>query len=377
MRHQEIINDQLTSGGIEEVPSFGQNDMLPTDSSLPHFQAEVVACSLGELISNRRGSIQEYLFEMSDGTTYPAVVGRPYLGMTRSDTAVVFTNAWLTSTKGHNRRTLLRMMETGYPVIMIGTEDEEKNPRQAIDKRLKSAATGNLFKSSHDINRVLDYILPTVDVRQDEIITLGESRGAMKAAAFNVEQYSGPRQVVYADLTAPCFARAPHLAEVPQGLFQLAKEATVLGRLGLQLVLQPRGRHYIGTVRRDPEYYARELCKLPNLLSGQAGKLACATRDTTPMHIRLFKNDSWSQHEEWSKIYGNRPMVYLERTKGTHLDIAGSETLDNIELRLRALSEARGFSGSFQSVDFKPIIALHSYTQSAKSDEAIPMDLAA
>lgn len=346
---QNINEAYLPDGGI----------FLP---QLPDFTSEVVSVTEEERFNSKRGIITESLVEMSDGTLYPVVVGNPSKKQLRSDTAIVFTTAWLTSTKGHNRYNMMRMMKIGYPTIMIGPEGEETNHNISLAKRVELAATTSLFKISHDMNRVLDEVMPDLNVRQDEIITLGESRGAMEAPGFNVAQYTPNRRAVYGDHTSPCFARPPHLSELPGGLVQLTKEVKALGSLALQLPFQSRGRHYSGTVHKNLEYYLKEPFKVPQIMSGQAGTLARAAREDTPLHIRVFTGDNWSQKDEWKDIYDGRDHVNVEAVHGLHLNIADAETLDNITLRLNTLTETRGLDGDFKAIDFKPIIALHSYT---------------
>lgn len=373
--------------GIESVPSkvlglAGRGiDHEPAPAPevvLPEFETEVIDVSLRENYQNRRGDISEFLAEMSDGTFYPVVVGTPKKDKTVSDTAVVFTTAWLTSTKGHNRRTLMHMLEAGYPTIMIGPEGEETNHDISLKDRIKLAANTSLYGISHDMNRILDEVMPALDVRQNEIITLGESRGAMEATGLNVPLYSLDRKAVYGDHIAPCFARQPQLKELGGVLAQLGREAPVLGKLALQIPFQPRGRHYVETIHKNPEYYFKELLKIPKLMSGQAGELAKAARAETPMHIRMYGNDRWSQVEEWEEIYAGRKNVELEVCNGFHLNIADGNNLDNIELRLSAIAEARGFDGSFDKVDFSPITALYKQTRkSAEPETDRPLKIAA
>jgi len=263
------------------------------------------------------------------------------------------------------------MLDLGYPVTMIGPESEITNYSVPILERFKQAATCSLSKIAHDMNRGLDAIMPEVDVRQDALIVIGESRGAIEAPGFNNEQYSPERSAVYCDITAPTFARRPHILEMPGAAMQLGREIPELGSLALKLPLEARGRHYAGTIHKNAEYYAKAPFAIPQLMSGEAGKLAIAARPDTPMHVRIFTGDGWSQPDEWRAIYedkdrdGNEP-VYIEMAKGPHLSIARRSTLDNIGLRLDALAEARGIDGDFDRVDFKTITALHTIARSQK-----------
>lgn len=310
--------------------------------------------------THRAGTLKNELAIMDDGEVYPIVTGIPK--EQHSDTAIVFTTAWLTSTRGHNRRTQLRMMQLGYPVILIGPEGEVRSPELSREQRFERAVASNLFNISHDMNRILDKKLAEEGFREEEIITLGESRGAMTGFGFDVPYFSGTRRVAYGDLTAPCFARRPNIRELPGIAAQLVPEILTLGALGVKL-FGGRLLHYHETLHEDPEYYAKEVFKIPDLLSGRAGILAAHTRADTPLHVRVYTGDGWSQAEEWPKALSHKEPgnVSFEPAKGYHLDIADPATLANIEARMKALRDSRGFDGSFDKLNFTEIMAAHTY----------------
>lgn len=300
---------------------------------------------------SRYGLVDRKTYEMDDGTLYPVLAGAPE--MARSDTAVVFTTAWLTSTRGHNMRTFLTMMKHGYPVVMIGPEGEEQNHNHTTAQRFKHALSNSLAKVSDDMNQISSHRLASMDAEPDQVIGIGESRGAMTGLGLD--------NLAYGDFTAPCFPRKANLKEIPGVLLQLAPEAKTLASLGAKLLREPHVKHYPATLHRSPEYYAKELLKVPQLWSGQAGELAENIDTETPMHVRIFKNDGWSQAEVWQKLFANHSNVHLELTDGYHLDIANKSTLHNITARLDLLAESRGLDGDFAKVDFQPIITHHAH----------------
>lgn len=333
---------------------------------LPAFEHELIDLTPQTIVGNtKHGYLTKQIARFEDGFQYPVISGVP--NEVRSDTAAVMTTAWLTSTKGHNLRTLMRMMKVGYETILIGPEGEEKNEDLSFLERFNLAFSSTQFRIAYDMNRIVDKKLSESDLRPDRIVTLGESRGAMLERGFDVPAYSGSRRVGYRDVTAPCFARPPKLKELPGVALQLIPEARTLGRLAFELVGQPRLWHYRATMHRDPEYYAKEVFKIPQLLSGDAGTLKKASRDT-PGHIRIFKDDGWSQASEWLELHLDDEHVYIEVTHGCHLDIARDDTLNNIELRFQALAEARGFDGEFDknTIDFDVITALHRTVQKGR-----------
>lgn len=344
-----------------EFPQHLAEGFFDSENVLPTYQNEVANVQEIPAYPSKYGEIKREIYEMEDGTLYPVVAGVP--NNIRSDTLIGFTTAWLTSTRGHNMRTLLSMIKHGYPTVMIGPEGEEKNHNHPLAARFVHAMRGNMHKVSHDMNRILDQRIEHMDVEPNQIIGLGESRGAMEGFGLGVEQYSGNRKLMYGDFTAPCFARKARISEVPGVLLQLIPEANTLLKLGVELVSEPYVKHYPATLHSDPEYYAKELLKVPMLLSGQAGQLAKELPEDTPMHIRIFKKDRWSQAEEWQKIFRDHCNVTLELTEGYHLDIANKTTLKNIEARLDALAESRGVDGDFSNVNFQEITKLHPYQE--------------
>lgn len=308
----------------------------------------------------RSGRVLRETVCMSDGTQYPVVVGSPETP--RSDTAVVFTTAWLTSTKGHNMRTLLRMMKQGHTTLMIGPEGEATNPELSLVRKLDQARTITLGKTACDMNAIVDYKLSQSPVRQDGYIGLGESRGAMVGMGLD--------KLIYADFTAPCFYRPPKIHELPIVAGQLAPEIATLGKLAVSL-LKPSRRHYYATLHTNPEYYLHEILKIKMLLSGQAGKLALSQPDEIPMHIRVYKNDSWSQIDEWKSFGEERELTHVETVHGCHLDIARADTLNNITTRLSEITRQRGYDGSYENVDFAQVLSAANSTEDDSEKEKL------
>lgn len=304
-------------------------------------EPNTVAFTHQRTVDYKPGLVQYEVALMDDGTIYPVLTGAP--DHQRSDTAIVFTTAWLTSTRGHNMRTMLRMMQLGYPTVMIGPEGEIANHTLPLNRRVASALKTTIPKTAEHVSDIAHAKLPRMNVREKDKIGIGESRGAM--VGFGVQG------LVYGDFTAPCFSRAPTVGELPSVATQLGKELTTLGKLGIQL-FGPSLRHYPGTLHTNPEYYLKELLKIRMLMSGQAGKLALVSNVETPMHVRTFTGDGWSQAAEWRRLFADRPHVHIETVKGNHLDIANPSTLGGISLRLARLVEVRGYDGLFSDVDY-------------------------
>lgn len=316
--------------------------------SLPQFDNQVEIIRSTQAIDCPHGTLRNEIVEMCDGSIYPLIVGKPR--NPKSDTAVTGTTAWLTHTRGHNMRTIRRMMKLGYPVVMVGSESEITNENMSVKDRFLLAMNNDLFKVSHDINQIVDVVLPKIDVRTDAKIGIGESRGGMLA--------TGLKDLAYADLTDPCFARAPKTQELPRVAAQLMPEAWTLAKNGLKLALKPHGKFYHQTLHKNPEYYAKEIFNIPKLLSGQAGILAKILLESNPsinMRVKIFKGSGWAQYRDWLGIYADYPGVFVERSNGYHLDIARDDTLKGISSRLTNLKDQRGFDGSFDDIDYAQV----------------------
>lgn len=326
---------------------------------LPEFDAEVIDIRPTNQIHLRAGDIRFQHVTFDDESIYPVLIASPR--HLRSDTAIVSTTAWMTSTKGHNRLTMEETMRLGYKHIMIGPEGELQSSKLSLIERLKLSNQTNLLRTAYNMNRILDHALRAEDkIRPQEIIAIGESRGAMAGFGLGTKQYSGDRSLVYGDFTAPCFPRAAKAHELPGVVAQLVPEALTLGKLGLKF-LGPKLHHYPATLHTDPEYYLQSLSTIKHLLSGDAGKLAQTMPKDTPLHVQVFNRDSWSQGRTWEEVFEDFENITIEYEKGRHLDIAHPKTLQNIGKRLTALAAMREFDGNFDKVSFDAVREAHKH----------------
>jgi hypothetical protein len=302
-----------------------------------------------ETYMHKRGAITREGIVFTDGTLYPVTSGIPT--HLRSDTAVVFKTAWLTtSSGGHNMRIFLKMLDLGYPVIMVGPVGEIPNPELSRKERFVHAKKVSMPQIAHHIDCIAALKLAGHGLRENEIINIGESQGA--GVGFGV------RNKKYGDYVGAPYNREIASHEVFSAVKQLLLEPASLGKIAIQKILG-RDRalfHYLHTFHTRPEQYAIELFKIPMFFSGQAGRLLASMDQNIPVHYRALNQDGWGQPAEYERAILSRPNARFERVDGTHLDLAKSETLGNLAIRLNTLADLRGVDGAFEDVDFESVL---------------------
>ena len=157
----------------------------------------------------------------------------------------------------------------------------------------------------------------------------------------------------YSDLLALCYVTSGTWQELPKDALQLILEGVEtgkhIGKLGLKGAIGQRA-----TVSAHPVDMAHTALAIPHLRSGDAGKLLWAN-STTPTHITLFSKDGWSRSDELGSMAEDRPNMHVEILSGRHLALARPEVIKAALGRFSAISEMRGFDGSFEDVDFEQI----------------------
>ncbi len=307
-----------------------------------------------------RGLITREAVTFQDGTTYPVTTGMP--AHQRSDTAIVFKTAWLTSSKGgHNMHTFLAMLQLGYPVIMVGSVGEIVNEDLSLSERLTQASRVTLPKIAHDVNRIADLKTKQLGLREDARIGIGESQGA--GVGFGLEK------LVYGDYVAPPFKRPIEGSELLDVCRQAIIEPFALCGVALKRVLaRDRAlKHYAATFYTDPEHILKELFKIPAFLDGQAGGLLATMEEDTPIHLRALRKDGWGQVHEYERVIARRPRSRFELVGGRHVNIGDPRTLGNLVIRLDELATERGPKGSFDDVDFHAVLHAAEAARAAKS----------
>ncbi len=292
---------------------------------------------------------------MSDGHSYAVVKGIPKHPIT--PLTIGFTSAWWTSSRGHNRRTLEHFTRLGIPTILIGAEGSYRPsgpngiplPKEPI----------SLTRSAHSFHEILNIIASSEDLSTQtstrDMVILGESRGAMIAKGIIAIANGYGRNVVYADVTAPCFPEAFQPKDILKLMKQLYGERNALATLAGNLTLR-RLVHYPATLDLHPEAVSANIHTFGPLFSGEAGELAKAIDSDFPMHITTFSDDFASMPKRWARIYANHPNVRIKQIDGAHLTIAHPRTLEHIEGRLLGLfSEVDKHGPDASKIDYSRV----------------------
>ncbi len=281
-----------------------------------------------------RGTIYTDVVTMTDGHSYPVVMGLPR--ERQIDLPVVFTTAWFTSTHGHNRHTLMRFMEQGIPAILIGSEGTHRHNRLP---RLRSCAntlgTIALSRSAHAMHAILDEVPASRGIDTTQVMLLGESRGAMVGMGFLAYAARYRRGVTYADLTAPCFPKKLELSDLPDMTRQVIEEPRqALRYLGAFSV--GRLLYYPSTFDLHPQALAHHVATAPALFSGEAGDMARLIPHHQRLHITTFLGDFASMPHVWDEIFADYPHFVHTSQEGAHLSIVDDDTLQAIQRRIMA-----------------------------------------
>jgi len=311
-------------GSSNENGTFAQVGEYITDTTFPQYHTT--------------GSLHTDAAVMKDGTTYAILRAVPNEPIT--DITIGLTPAWWTSTRGHNRHTIEHFMRLGVPGIAVGIEGSYRGSQQiTILQEINGLLKHSLLRSSHHIHRILDVIESkheSLQVHTQDIILLGESRGAMVGKGILGLAQKYDRNIPYADLTAPCFPEKFSMTKAPNLMKQVAHEPLeflkIFGSIGLRGLV-----HYPASIDLHPHAIVNNLAIGPALFSGDAGVLAESIPLDQNMHITTFHDDFASMPQVWKAIYQDHRGVRIKQIEGAHLTIAHSRTLEYIDKRIFSL----------------------------------------
>ena len=330
---QSPLEDQIVDSTLP-LP----NDYYFPDFQVPNSTVRNYVTDIKKPCAHVNGEVHTDGVVTTDNHSYAVVRGVPY--EPRTEISLGMTTAWWTSPRGHNRHTVEHFMRLGIPIVSIGAEGSYRAKINSESRRdIDRFSNVSLATSAHNFHEILDYndeLNSEQDYSYQNLILLGESRGGMVGTGIAAFADYHDRNIVYSDLTAPCFPDKLSLSELPEMSAQLLSEPVQLVKLVGSLTLRHL-IHYPPTLDLHPQAVAMNIATLPTLLSGQAGELGKHIPKNHNMHITTFHDDIVSNPKRWEEIYADHPNVRIKRIDGAHLTIAHSSTLGYIESRIFSL----------------------------------------
>lgn len=270
---------------------------------------------------------------MSDGMPYEIHIGQP--ADQQTDVPVVMTTAWFTGTGGHNKHAMLKFMETGYPVVLVGPEGQRGHHDQ-LGTWLGRASHVRLSYTAHNMLTMLDAISGPHQFDPERLVLAGESRGAMTAFCMHATADRHNRTVAATVAVAPCYALPFGTKDIPGFVEQLGHEPLdllkSLGRVSLKSL-----PHYLHTYPYEAglRFLAQASLLTPALFSGEAGHHARLIPKDDRISLFLFDGDYSSQAAAWRTIFEHHTNTSIEQLPGGHLSIP--DALPRVQRILREL----------------------------------------
>lgn len=283
------------------------------------------------------GSLERWGFVTRAGYGYDAIAAIP--SEPKSHVPLLGTSAWITSgSHGHNEHTSRHWMrELRVPVLFVGQEGGYRYRASEIPYDVDSRPDITLAGSAAATLR-FSQIMPELygDLIDSTKRTLvGESRGGMVGMGILALDKLFDQEIVYADLTAPCFPKKPavmdllrltgHLLGAPQSV------GNIIPHFALKQVI-----HLPPTLDLNPSAISHELAIGRALFSGEAGELARLIKNDVIAHITVFDKDYASMRHIWKDIFSSHSGVRITPLPGTHLSLADPQTLSFVEARHNA-----------------------------------------
>lgn len=308
------------------------------DNVVPSSTIHTYVQNVNKLDSHGSGTVYSDGIVTTDGFAYGVIAGVPNEPIT--DLTIGLTTAWWTSTQGHNRRTVEHFMRLGIPTVLVGAEssfrpDKKHKPSEVDPAEHKISLT----RSAHNTHLAFDAVSENGlqrSIDTQDMILLGESRGAMVGKGILWLADNHDRNVVYADLTAPCFPEKFELHTIKDLLKQAYGERAAIATLASTLTL---GRlvHYPATLDLHPQAVCANLSTFWPLFNGESGRLGHNVPPLQNLHVTTFNDDLVSMPDIWREIYANHPNVRIKQIDGAHLTIVHPKTMEHIERRLFGL----------------------------------------
>jgi len=323
----------------------------PTLFPLPDFSdIEVEASYRIPITSSRHDAGTTWVEEwrMTDGTKRQILHGEPKSPVT--DIAVIKNTALGTQVRGFNEDVAHLIMSKGFPVEIIGPE---------INSSL------SITRSAHDTHKILDITEQRGYHAPGVISQEGYSRGSMIGFGVLALASKHDREIVYSNLTDPCFEHQPSIQDIsrPSRILNLCGNelATAVIQLG-KLTLNPsKAWNY----RRTIDFSGQGLRQLYRtglpLFTGESGILARHAAMTNPRLLIGFFGRSLTNHmREYEQIFKGCDNVVIKHSDGGHLRGMDKHIMGHIATKFSLLGEQLRDGALPKDLDFTNILRRNS-----------------
>lgn len=365
----------LPSVPLEDMPAYKAH--LEALKSLHPYPGTVVRReSLKDKVETEYADIYEEKVFFTDGAIRTLTHALPKVSKLGEENISRFpisaTDALMTGPSGFNAILIAKLVKLGYPVVWL--HHQGRHSEKPTDVRKAKQLARFLFKksvgrSAHHQHGLLDDLSYSVDYDTANIVSLGDSRGAMTGEAFDALADMYGRHVSWSDYIAGCFEHRPKLKETPALIASPLKEGMALVRMGKRLKQHENdpdneygsAKDYKGTFDVHPMNLLHEAAWFPPLMRGDAGRYA----DAVPLDrngARTYLNgDIWSSRgRSWESKHSIRPGIYFFQTSlpdgaiARHLDLADRTIqFSRFERLERLLHELAAHDFLSSAVDFK------------------------
>lgn len=362
--HELPIGHELL--GVDNATSLKTiSDHINAVYTLPPYSVYVVSRqTIKEPEITPYAEFNSELVHFSDGAIRELTRATPLTqGHTRKNAELVVsgTDALFTGPKGINKINILGLANLGYNVEWLhhqGRHAELPKDYETAKKVGHFLLGKNLGRSAHHQHALFYHlsILGGISYNDKELLSIGDSRGAMTGEAIDALAPQYDRSVVYSDYIAACFEHRPQIKDIPDLLRILPVESKSLGKIMLNRIVDVvRTRdvssiaQHLGTVDLHPMNLTHEIAWIWPLMSGDAGQYAKAVPLDAVGTRTLEVKDKMSQHSSWTNEYSKRPGLRIIHRDGTHLDLLREQN-DRLERFGRLMQSVKEHDFSLSNI---------------------------
>lgn len=253
----------------------------------------------------KSGVVTKYEVTMQNNARYFLLHATPK--HLKTDVGITQTTPWVTSLGGLNRRVLHSQLDAGmYGSLLSIAQQAGYKP--------------SLEQAAHNQLAIERFLAERVDHERDpdNIIIKGISRGAMIGIAMGALAEQHDWKVMYSDLTVPCFPNKLDALQTAGKLPAMFRDE-VAALMNLRNIPLRALRHYTGTLDTSREGLRYAIATIPELTSGNTGRLADSIPEDASAYIIGFEGDVMSDMEEWERRMKDRPNIIVDtRLGGAH-----------------------------------------------------------